>query len=315
MKKLLLIKFFLLLISSILAQNDSSYLIDRQIITSEDIKKSGVKRISDIFSLIDNISYSTINGYDHSVSINGLDSYQHQLWEIMLNGQRLDYSIFEDGNINNIPVTISNIDYIEIHTVPQIIEGEFLSSGLMHIHSVIPEEGLTMKGKIQIGSETGDPGPYRYTNDNTPNVDRQLTNYSVSLSFKKDFFYSIISHKGNIESLTSPAYRKRIHSIAPNFGDTPRLKLNAPSLQAGYITTDTKNKVYLTKSEIEDYYYFRPFGREIPLNNKYLQIGATGEFQFQDNYDLSYKIKYSKNKISKVENIFGFDFDWGYENI
>lgn len=315
MKKLLLVNFFLLLISSILAQNASLYLNGRQIITSEEIKKSGVIRISDIFSLINNYNYSTINGYDHSISINGLDSYQHQLWKIMLDGQRLDYSIFEDGNINNIPITLSNIDYIEIHTVPQIIEAEFISSGLMHIHSVIPEEGLTMKGKIQIGSETGDPGPYRYTDDNTPNVDRQLTNYSVSLSFKKDFFYSIISHKGNIESLTSPAYRKRIQSIAPNIGDIPRLKLNAPSLQAGYITTDMRNEVYVTKSEIQDYYYSSPFGREIPLKNKYLHIGVTGEFQFQDNYDLSYKIKYSKNNITKVENVFDFDFDWGYENI
>ncbi|MCH9028453.1 MAG: Plug domain-containing protein, partial [Bacteroidetes bacterium] len=315
MKNLLLIKFFLLLISSVLAQNNSLYLIDRQIITSEDIKKSGVTRISDIFSLINNHNYSTINGYDHSVSINGLDNYQHQLWKIMLDGQRLDYSIFEDGNINNIPVTLSNIDYIEIYTVPQIIEGEFISSGLMHIHSIIPEEGITMKGKIQVGSETGDPGPYRFTGDDTPNVDNQGTNYSVSLSFKKDYFYSILSYKSNTESLTSSAYRKRIQSIAPNIGDIPRLKLNAPSLKAGYITTDTRNEVYVTKSEIKDYYYFSPFGREIPLKNKYLHIGVTGEFQFHENYDLSYKIKYSKNNITKVENVFDFDFDWGYENI
>ena len=315
MKNLLLIKFFLLLISSVLAQNDNLYLVDRQIITSEDIKKSGVIRISDIFSLINNSNYSTINGYDHSVSINGLDNYQHQLWKIMLDGQRLDYSIFEDGNINNIPVTLSNIDYIEIYTVPQIIEGEFISSGLMHIHSIIPEEGITMKGKIQVGSETGDPGPYRFTGDDTPNVDNQGTNYSVSLSFKKDYFYSILSYKSNTESLTSSAYRKRIQSIAPNIGDIPRLKLNAPSLKAGYITTDTRNEVYVTKSEIKDYYYFSPFGREIPLKNKYLHIGVTGEFQFHENYDLSYKIKYSKNNITKVENVFDFDFDWGYENI
>ena len=30
---------------------------------------------------------------------------------------------------------------------------------------------------------------------------------------------------------------------------------------------------------------------------------------------MSYKIKYSKNDITKIENIFDFDFDWGYENI
>jgi hypothetical protein len=315
MKKLLLIKIFLFSISSILAQNDSLYIIDKQIITSEDIEKSGVTRISDIFSLVNNYNYSTINGYDHSISISGLDSYQHQLWKILLDGQRMDYTIFEDGNINNIPITLSNIDYIEVHTVPQIIEGEFISSGLMHIHSIIPEDGITVKGKIQVGSETGDPGPYRYTGDNTPNVDNQGTNYSVSLGFKKDFFYSILSYKRNAESLTSPAYRERIQSIAPNIGDIPRLELSAPSLQAGYITPDTKNEVYITKSEIKDYYFFRPFGREIPLKNKYLHIGATGEFQFQDNYDLSYKIIYSKNNITKVDNVFDFDFDWGYENI
>jgi len=286
-----------------------------QIITSEDIEKSGVTRISDIFSLVTNYNYSTINGYDHSISISGLDSYQHQLWKVILDGQRMDYTIFEDGNINNIPITLSNIDYIEVHTVPQIIEGEFISSGLMHIHSIIPVEGITVKGKIQVGSETGDPGPYRYTGDNAPNVDNQGTNYSVSLGFKKDFFYSIFSYKSNTEPLTSPAYNKRIRSIAPNIGDIPRLKLSAPSLQAGYITPDTKNEIYVTKSEIKDYYFFRPFGREIPLKNNYLHIGATGEFQFQDNYDLSYKIIYSKNNITKVDNVFDFDFDWGYENI
>ncbi|GAH28286.1 unnamed protein product, partial [marine sediment metagenome] len=38
------------------------YIIDKQIITSEDIEKSGVTRISDIFSLVTNYNYSTING-------------------------------------------------------------------------------------------------------------------------------------------------------------------------------------------------------------------------------------------------------------
>lgn len=297
------------------AQQNQRTISNRQSLNAETIRISGLTRFSDVFKLLIFQNNTTINGYNHSVIINALGNYESENLTIMFNGQKLNYNIFGDNNINNIPVSLGDIDSIEIYYSPGVIKGESFSSGLIHIHSIVPDEGINIKGKIQIGSETGDPGPYRYTGDSAFNIDNQGTNYSASLNLRKEELYAAYSFKKNTEALTSPAYLRRIGSIKSDLSDIPRLNLYAHSFMIGFSQESFNSDFFATTSEMSDYHFFNPFGREIPLRNKYVHAGLNGNFNLTNVLQLSYNLIYSKNEILKEKNELDLDFNWQHEKI
>ena len=76
----------------------------------------------------------------------------------MINGQRIDVDIIDLKAINMLPITLDQIDSIEVVSTPQIIRGEFVEYGLLHFYTSPPHQTLAFSGRYSIGNETGDPG-------------------------------------------------------------------------------------------------------------------------------------------------------------
>ena len=137
--------------------------IERDVIYSNMIEKSGLFRVGDILLLANKIRVNTLDGFTWSANINGLSSFQRQNWIILLDGQRLGLNTFNNVNINMLPINITQIDSVEIISVPQIYNGIFTDYGLIHIHTKSISNGKAMTFFQSAGNETGDPGPYIYT--------------------------------------------------------------------------------------------------------------------------------------------------------
>ena len=74
--------------------------IERDVIYSNMIERSGLFRVGDILLLANKIRVNTLDGFTWSANINGLSSFQKQNWIILLDGQRLGLNTFNNVNIN-----------------------------------------------------------------------------------------------------------------------------------------------------------------------------------------------------------------------
>jgi hypothetical protein len=166
-----LILLLLCISSSVLAQNNSS--VSRQQLIS-----SGINRLSGIYSFINDWDTYTFDGYRWYLSINGLSTFQNQNLVLMLDGQRMDIDFFNLKNINILPVTINHIDSIETLNHPRIFSGSFTPDGLISVRTLRPKIGLSVTGRYSAGNETGDPGPYFYTEHRSANVEEDGPNLS-----------------------------------------------------------------------------------------------------------------------------------------
>ena len=145
--------------------------IGREVIYSNMIEKSGLFRVGDILLLANKIRVNTLDGFTWSANINGLSSFQKQNWIILLDGQRLGLNTFNNVNINMLPINITQIDSVEIISVPQIYNGIFTDYGLINIHTKSKSQGTVLTFSQSAGNETGDPGPFAYTKYKSPNVE------------------------------------------------------------------------------------------------------------------------------------------------
>ena len=115
-----------------------------------------------------------------------------------------------------LPINITQIDSVEIFTVPQLHQGIFTDYGLIHIHTKNISQGKSLTLSQSAGNEIGDPGPYRYTKFDSPNVEKVGLGSTVTVDFNNNnrIFSFGINYMGH--GINDWATTKRNHSIYGN---------------------------------------------------------------------------------------------------
>ncbi|MFO7447515.1 MAG: TonB-dependent receptor plug domain-containing protein [Ignavibacteriaceae bacterium] len=312
--KLILIYSFVLVLSGLLFGQDGHIVNNDpsvQIITEETLKSSGISTISEILFLADNLNISTIDGTTNFFSVNNLSPYQRQNILVLIDGQKADMSIFDVQNLKLIPLSINQIDYVEIITTPRIINGNFASSGAIHFHTKVPSQGLSFQGAFTMGDETGDPGPFTFTEFETPNVDKLAQYYSLTVNSagKNWFMNGSIKYEENFK--TDPALNERL-SFLNNDDNKERLTAYLYKIN-GNILNGTQQFVAGYSSN-QDFFFFNPYANEIPVKQEFRHFGFNGDSKIK-NFGIRYSISQNENKLGYLINNNDINFDFGTKSL
>jgi len=285
----------LLIISSLVfSQNtETNNDISKTIITSSDLKSSGVINISDIFTLLNNWNNSTINGYSFAVSPNNLSLYQNQNVIVLIDGQQFDLGEHDFINLNLIPLTIDQIDTVEVNSFPQINNGVYVQSGVINFITKKPTKGLSFNLFNSVGNEVGDPGPYVFTQERSPNVDKlgYLLSFNLNTGGENWYLRSFIKTEENY--LTDPAIKDRINSISTD----SKSRMLAASAILNFNALSGNHNFLFGYTESDDFIFYRQIGHELPTNKILKHFGLNGTFNLTQNIDLNYFIKKSDNEL------------------
>ena len=288
--------------------NYSKYTLKR-----ETLQHAGLVRLYDIFALIDEWDNYSVEGYTWQGISNSFDIYQQQNWIILVDGHRLDLKVFDITNINLLPISPNQIDSIEVYISPQQVDDNFSEKGLLHIHTCQIKAGLTMQGQFSAGNETGDPGPYRYTKFWSENVDRVAADESYWFSYRGTSGYLGAGYYAQVYYPTDPLIVDRNRDIYPYAN--PVIKTYAYSFRAGLSNLYSRPRLDAYYSLLDDFYFFKPLGREIPVKNHFLSIGIGGKLEMNEKLCLDYKLRYSRNGFRKRENSYNIDLNWENERL
>ncbi len=301
---------------------------DLKVISSEEIQNAGITRIADILFLVDGWNLSTIDGYTWQVSANNLSSYQAQNWIVMLDGQRFELNSFDCKILNFLPVTIQQIDYVEIICTPGIHNGEFTEKGLIHFHTKKTQPNFLIQVFQMGGNVTGEPGPYEGTEYGTPDLQRigRDASYSFDYGLKNWYFRTyFIRHFHPFQDIAMIKRNTKILEDPPGNGsrenrhlklwfedtDRPKMIRNSLSLRLGNKSIDNELQVDYSYS-YRYFLFFKPIGREIPVNDIYTRIGLSGNL-FK-NKNILYRFQYFYKELEKHPNSLDFDFNWKSHN-
>ncbi|MCX6152509.1 MAG: hypothetical protein NTX22_18430 [Ignavibacteriales bacterium] len=307
--KYIIFFLFAFQICSICQQGEN---IDKQIINSKEIFDSGIVNLSDIFLLAEKWNSYTIDGSNWYANANNLSPYQRQNFIVMLDGQRIDMNFFDQQNLNMLPITIDQIDYVELINSPQIYAGEFTERGLIHFHTKNPVKKLSAHFNYTTGDKTGDPGPYKYTQYTSPNVDH--INYLLSTTvFYGSSNWNLSGHFNRDENfLTDPELKKRISNLSVDYN---KAVLNSFSLKLSVNALTGNHNFFVGVSDRKDFFFFKPYGNEIPVSQVIHHVGLNGNVQPTSNLTLNYSLKLSGTNLEKLENKQNLDFDFKLNNL
>lgn len=293
------------------AQNNSS-------ISNQQLISSGINRLSGIYTLMNDWDAFTFDGYRWYASANGLSTLQSQNWILMLDGQPMEINFFSLNSVNILPLTINHIDSIVTVNHPKIVAGKFTSNGFINVRTLKPKNGLSITGRYTAGNETGDPGPYFFTEHRSSNVEEDGPNLSASIEYGSDNIWCRLSFYTEAFSATDTAMRKRNPQL--DWEDFKGRRFS-PSLQLGFNALNGIHNLFFgySTSEIQSFHprtytsndliFINPAFKDYPVQMVFKHAGLNGNFNLTSNSQINYSIKISSNKLySTKPKLNNFDY-------
>jgi hypothetical protein len=290
--------------------NFEEKLTQKQVITGDMIKAAGIQTLSDILYLADKWNFCSIDGYEKDVSANNLSSFQRQNFIIMLDGQLIEDKMFDVQNINQIPISIDQVDFVILINTPQIYNGEFTENGLIDIHTKNPSKGLSAQGYYGVGEQAGKAGPYAFTQYATTHVDKLGYYLSENTNYSANDWYLKTAAKIEQNFATDPEISARISNLNLDYN---KARMYSDYYKFNLDILGGNQQIMGGTTRQDDFFFFKPYGDEIPVSRFFEHIGLNGSIKTFNNSSLKYSITYSLNNLGQLDNKQNINFDWQME--
>jgi hypothetical protein len=253
-------------------------------------------RYADFLQYSVNVDVSSTDFYHWRISINDLSDYHENGWVIMIDEHLLKPLIYGEKILNQLALSSMLIDSIEIIDRPELISGNYSDNGIIHIHTVKPKHGFNLYGSVLAGNESGDPGPYKYTDKSSPNIDKIGCDNSfiIEHAFRSGWLRFTLFYQQH--TFTDTAIRKRIN---PTTEDWPGANKIAGFFDFQHYGKRWTHSISSALVSNQPYFlYIDVLGREYPMHLTYFQWSYAGNRQ---NF-LKWYADYNLNQIRQCDN-------------
>ena len=223
--------------------------------------------------------------------------------------------IFGTKSLDRVPVDLSQVGHIKITSGPGIYAGQKITGGIIDISTKSFHSGLKTNFRAGFGNETGDPGPYYYTDKSTPNIDKVGNIIAAGTSYRQRGSCFGLFYKREIGYPTDQAVFHRNNAIAGGY--YPKQKLESFYLDHYRYLGNYKVKVSNTfgVSNFNDFLFIPQYGREIPVKSRLTHFGSTGYLEINRERYLRYRFSYSANQPKYRSNSLSLDLAWKQETV
>ena len=278
-----------------------------QFVTGETLRRAGATRLADVLLLAGHWQVSTVDGFTWHASPLGGSPFMPARWIVLVDGRRMDVDLFGSTNLDRLGIPLDQISRVDLLDFPRLEAGRLTTEGIVHIHTTGPAPGPSANGEFTTGAEIGDPGPFAFTPDASPNVDRNGHDASAGVGYGGGSWFAAAALASRVMVPTDPAIVERYVAA---LGREPRLDLTAVSAQAGARVGGGRHEIAVRHSNVGDALGLSSFGTEIAARERYTQIGLAGRVPAGSPRELSYDISHALNRARSSRDAFGPVLDW-----
>lgn len=179
---------------------------------------------------------------------------------------------------------------------------------------LIVNKDFNIIGMLTMGNETGDPGPYRYTEYTSPNVDRTGPDFIL---YMKNKCCGFINHEIDLSYgehfATDPLTADRTKFLADD--SFPRIRFFLGRYENNSKINGISINLISSIKLIEDFTYYEPFMKEIPDIKRFSDLFLSTVIPlWNKNNSLKFGFKYSERISYYRDNYYLSKFDISEES-
>ena len=275
-------------------------------ITGETLRRAGANRLSDVLLLAGRWDVSTVDGFTWHAAPLGGGPFLPARWTVLVDGRRVDADLFGTTSLDRLGVSLDQVSSVELSELPRLEAGELTSGGLIHIRTVEPPTGPSAHGWFTTGSEIGDPGPFAFTPEPDPNVDRTGHQASVGFGYGGGSWFADAAIGWEELVPTDAAIAERYGAAIPG---RPRLYNTEYAIRAGARLSGGTHEAVFRQSHAGGALGLIPFGREIATEERLTLIGVAGSMPAAAG-ELAYDVSHSVQRARLRRGAPGPPLDW-----
>ncbi|MFM7620632.1 MAG: TonB-dependent receptor plug domain-containing protein [Alphaproteobacteria bacterium] len=266
------------------------------VLSSEDIRRSGVTSIPEALRLVPGVQVSRLNGHSYAITVRGFQRQFSNKLLVMIDGRTIYNNLFSGVFWDEQDYVLEDIDRIEVIRGPGgAIWGANAVNGVINI---ITKNASQTKGfyasqivgnkdqsitEVRYGGETKEKNNYRFYaktafRDGLDQYPSKVRNRDENLHYRSGFRYDISSIKNNPISLKGDIYK----GVAKNFGIFSS-QINDKTSMGGNLIFGWDSKISKkSKTTFNSYFDYHRF--YLPLLRR---SARTFDVDFQHFYNLS----------------------------
>ncbi len=283
------------------------------VITREMIEAASLTRLSDVFGLVSDWHYKSVNGFDTFVAPAGLSGWKRPTWKIMVDGQEFDLNFLDFQSINLLPVNLVDVEKVTFISRPGYVEGVWSTGGIMKITTRRQrEDGADFHVRIMAGNEINDPGPFEFTDLRTPNEERTGPDYELSTGYRsgRHFVRGGVRYQEHKSTDTPIERRIKLMRVTDEGVYHDAVNRGVTSfLQAGTDRGRFRHQLFASRTSVHDFYYFYPVGRDIPVRWNIYHVGWSGSAGINERHQLQWQSSLNNRTARYKRNRDGIDLD------
>ncbi len=278
----------------------------QQIVTQEELIQAGVTRLGDIFHLTYGWIASSTDGYAWDVAALGTALEQEPAWKLFVNETPVDLRMLGRANINVLPVPTTEICQVELHTLPAQIGGVIAPAGAVHIRTCTPQTRMALHSVVDAGNETGDPGPYKYIQEEDTNVDRTGPTAQGAVALGGQAGHVRFTGQLDEHHATDLLIRPRVRTLYRGEKDA-RIHHRALGLDGAARRGWGSAAAWVAVSRLEDLTFFSRLGLEVPASHDLILGHLSGSSR---NQAVRLKLSVQRSHVSTRPNPHNVDVRW-----
>jgi hypothetical protein len=292
-----------------------------QVISGQEIRDWGLVRIADILKLAPGFSGWSTDGFRQDGVVFAAGPAGSPQWRVAVDGQEVEARFLDGFHSEALPVSTSSIETVRLRPPGQGPGG--LSSSGWILFETTRSDSLSATATVSVGNEVGDPGPYRYTELATPNVDRDGPSADVQLTlpiaitrgsgapFKLQNGSPLrftVGLRADQAHLTNEAILDRVYVLYDGVRK-PRMTLIQPRFGVELQRSNGVHRVTWTQTTLRDLPFFEAMGSELPVSRHSRSLRVSGSHQTGE-LALSYSASSSRSSLPERANGQDLALDW-----
>lgn len=284
--------------------------VSSQTFSGDELVQRGVYRLGDIGLLFDRVRVGSVDGFASGMTVGGLSPLQHRSYRVYVDGHEVQPGFWDIQNLTSLGISTTEIDSVRLIAHPVYIGGQLAGGGALEIWTRTYDSAVAASGSAFIGNESGDPGPFRYTGNETySNVDKIGPDASTNLTIQNaDVLFAAGTQLSQVIPSDEAVFRRNRKIF--NVDTTPEVTMISPYVRFFWKGKRMTSDARVFGSTDEDMLFSRAIAREIPVDMKQFQVSWLGTVNSSSVGDVMMRTSYRLVDARNLATATRIPLDW-----
>lgn len=250
-----------------------------QTISRAELDAGGWTRLSELVFALRGVARTSVDGITVQGDVSGIASWTlapDASWDILVDGQPIPLEVGGATMLDLLPVSLAQLDSVTLLRAPSLAGSRLAMHGVLHLHTQRGRRGVRASASHYSGNEAGDPGPFAFTPEATPNVDNSGPFHQARLAYGTGAWDVDAAVRRWTDNLTDARMRARYEQAAAPSAPDLWVQQLAPTLRIGTTRHGWRHDAYAGAARLRGTFFLPAPGEDQSLSTRLIHGGIAG---------------------------------------